>query len=407
MGFWPKSFLIKPDHEFFIEESFPLDWMYPYLTPYGIIMKINRKPVAKFTPEIIVRDHEFWGQYMNRLIGNWITYETSMDDICDFALEVYLRGNFKGYRGDMKFLRDDDAQKSFSKLRSAITGLYWWRANSTTSAEEQQLLLREAEFSAKQAYALCPFSPEALYKLVNMLVLQNRFDDSINLIMTSMMFDSENDGLKDLLAQVKTLRDRSLAEEAKTKIQPLEQAYLADTNNYSNAISLAAQYLEAKRVVEAQSILLSILPQLQKLNNEKPDNPEIALNLFAVYTLTSQPEPAKEVIKNLLASGKASLATVIASAQALLQQGFWEETEATLAMAVAMAPGNAEILYDLAAMQSILNKSDLALSNLNQAIEFNKAQRGTNQNIQDLLNVVLPQDRRFDPIRKSPLFPKN
>jgi len=76
-------------------------------------------------------------------------------------------------------------------------------------------------------------------------------------------------------------------------------------------------------------------------------------------------------------------------------------------MAVAMAPGNAEILYDLAAMQSILNKSDLALSNLNQAIEFNKAQRGTNQNIQDLLNVVLPQDRRFDPIRKSPLFPKN
>jgi thioredoxin-like negative regulator of GroEL len=407
-GFLAKIIFDKnPDHEFFIEESFPLDWMYPYLTPYGIIMKINREPVAKFTPEIIVRDQEFWGQYMNRLIGNWITYETSLDDICDFALEVYLRGNFKGYRGDMKFLRDDDAQKSFSKLRSAITGLYWWRANSTTSAEEQQLLLREAEFSAKQAYALCPFSPEALYKLVNMLVLQNRFDDSINLIMTSMMFDSENDGLKDLLAQVKTLRDRSLAEEAKTKIQPLEQAYLADTNNYSNAISLAAQYLEAKRVVEAQSILLSILPQLQKLNNEKPDNPEIALNLFAVYTLTSQPEPAKEVIKNLLASGKASLATVIASAQALLQQGFWEETEATLAMAVAMAPGNAEILYDLAAMQSILNKSDLALSNLNQAIEFNKAQRGTNQNIQDLLNVVLPQDRRFDPIRKSPLFPKN
>ena len=407
-GFLAKIIFDKnPDHEFFIEESFPLDWMYPYLTPYGIIMKINREPVAKFTPELIARDHEFWGQYMNRLIGNWITYETSMDDICDFALEVYLRGNFKGYRGDMKFLRDDDAQKSFSKLRSAITGLYWWRANSTTSAEEQHLLLREAEFSAKQAYALCPFSPEALYKLVNMLVLQNRFEDSINLIMTSMMFDSENDGLKDLLAQVKALKERSLAEGAKTKIQQLEQAYLADTNNYSNAISLATQYLEAKRGVDAQSILLSILPQLKKLNNEKPDNPEIALNLFAVYTLTSQPEPAKEVIKNLLASGKASLATVIASAQAMLQQGLWEETEATLAMAVAMAPGNAEILYDLAAMQSILNKSDLALSNLNQAIEFNKAQRGTNQNIQDLQNVVLPLDRRFDPIRKSPSFPKN
>lgn len=407
-GFLAKIIFDKnPDHEFFIEESFPLDWMYPYLTPYGIIMKINRQPVAKFTPELIARDHEFWGKYMERLIGNWITYETSMEDICDFAYEVYLKGNFRGYKGDMKFLRDDDAQKSFSKLRSAITGLYWWRANSTTSAEEQQLLLREAEFSAKQAYALCPFSPEALYKLVNMLVLQGRFDESINLIMTSMMFDSENDGLKDLLAQVESIKAKSLAEGAKTKVQQLEQAYLADTNNYSNAISLAAQYLEAKRSSDAQGILLSLLPQLKKLNDEKPDNPEIALNLFVVYSLTSQPEPAKEVIKNLLASGNVSLTTVIASAQAMLQQGLWEETEAILTMAVAMAPGNAEILYDLAAIQSILNKSDLALSNLNQAIEFNKAQRGTNQNIQDLLSIVLPQDRRFDPIRKSPLFPKN
>lgn len=407
-GFLAKIIFDKnPDHDFYIEESFPLDWMYPHLTPYGIIMKINRQPVAKFTPELIARDHEFWGKYMNRLIGNWITYETSMDDICDFAYEVYLRGNFKGYKGDMKFLRDDDAQKSFSKLRSAITGLYWWRANSTTSVEEQQMLLREAEFAAKQAYALCPFSPEALYKLINMLVLQNRFDDSINLIMTSMMFDSENDGLKDLLAQVHRIKERSLAEGVKTMIEQLEPAYLADTNNYSNAISLAAQYLEAKRGVEAQSILLSILPQLQKLNTEKPEAPEIALNLFTVYTLLSQPEPAKEVIKNLLASKDVSLTTVIASAQVMLRQGLWEETEAILAMAVAMAPGNAEILYDLAAIQSILGKSDEALSNLNQAIEFNKAQRGTNQNIQDLLNVVLPQDRRFDPIRKSPLFPKN
>lgn len=396
----------NPDHEFFIEESFALDWMYPYLTPYGIIMKINREPVAKFTPDIIARDHEFWGKYMERLIGNWITYETSTDDICNFAYEVYLRGNFRGYIGDMKFLRDDNAQKAFSKLRSAITGLYWWRASSTTSAEEQQMLLREAEFSAKQAYALCPFSPEALYKLVNMLVIQGRFDESINLIMTSMLFDPENDGLKDLLAQVEVLKAKSLAEGTEIKTQQLEQAYLVDTNNYSNAINLAAHYLETKRSSDAQGILLSLLPQLKKLNDEKPDDPEIALNLFVVYSLISQPEPAKEVIKNLLASGNVSLSTVIASAQVVLRQELWEETEPILKMAVAMAPGNAEILYDLAAIQSILNKSDLALSNLNQAIEFNKAQRETNQNIQDLLSIVLPLDRRFDPIRKNPLFPK-
>ncbi|MGP8199990.1 MAG: protein O-mannosyl-transferase family, partial [Limisphaerales bacterium] len=34
----------NPGHEFYEEESFPLDWMYPHLTPFGVIMKINRQP---------------------------------------------------------------------------------------------------------------------------------------------------------------------------------------------------------------------------------------------------------------------------------------------------------------------------------------------------------------------------
>ncbi len=33
----------NPTNEFFVEESFPLDWMYPHLTPFGIIMKLNRE----------------------------------------------------------------------------------------------------------------------------------------------------------------------------------------------------------------------------------------------------------------------------------------------------------------------------------------------------------------------------
>ncbi len=37
----------NPDNEFFVEESFPLDWMFPYLTPFGVILKINRQPLAE------------------------------------------------------------------------------------------------------------------------------------------------------------------------------------------------------------------------------------------------------------------------------------------------------------------------------------------------------------------------
>ena len=55
----------NPDHEFYVEESFPLDWMYPHLTPFGIIMKINRQPVPEITQEMVARDHQFW----KRLFG--------------------------------------------------------------------------------------------------------------------------------------------------------------------------------------------------------------------------------------------------------------------------------------------------------------------------------------------------
>ena len=64
----------NPDHEFYIEESFPLDWMFPHLSPYGIIMKINREPLKTLPEEVFEKDHEFWSQYSERLIGNWITY---------------------------------------------------------------------------------------------------------------------------------------------------------------------------------------------------------------------------------------------------------------------------------------------------------------------------------------------
>src|ERR1017187_8229745 len=36
----------NPDREFYIEESFPLEWMYPYLEPHGLIFKLNRQPLA-------------------------------------------------------------------------------------------------------------------------------------------------------------------------------------------------------------------------------------------------------------------------------------------------------------------------------------------------------------------------
>src|SRR6185503_16841492 len=147
----------NPGHEFYVEESFPLDWMYPHLTPYGIIMKINRNPVGELTEDMLRRDHEFWSQFSQRLIGNWITYDTSISNICEFVDRVHLRRDYKRFQGDSKFIRDNDGQKAFSKLRSSISGVYAWRigeisriiaskppAEQQRLAAEQQRVLKEA-----------------------------------------------------------------------------------------------------------------------------------------------------------------------------------------------------------------------------------------------------------------------
>jgi hypothetical protein len=81
----------NPTNEFFVEESFPLDWMFPHLTPFGIIMKINREPLSELTEDVVNRDHAFWTNYSERLIGNWITYDTPIKEIADFVEKVYLR----------------------------------------------------------------------------------------------------------------------------------------------------------------------------------------------------------------------------------------------------------------------------------------------------------------------------
>ncbi|MBI3878907.1 MAG: DUF2723 domain-containing protein, partial [Verrucomicrobia bacterium] len=85
----------NPAHEFYVEESFPLDWMFPYLTPFGVIMKINRQPLAELTDDICQRDHEFWSQFSSRLTGNWLTYDTPVKDVCEFAERVYLNRDLR------------------------------------------------------------------------------------------------------------------------------------------------------------------------------------------------------------------------------------------------------------------------------------------------------------------------
>src|SRR5947209_7062693 len=50
----------NPDHEFYFEESAPLDWMYPYLEPHGLIFRLNHQPLPGLSEKIVETDHVYW-----------------------------------------------------------------------------------------------------------------------------------------------------------------------------------------------------------------------------------------------------------------------------------------------------------------------------------------------------------
>ena len=168
----------NPAREFFIEESFPLDWMYPYLEPHGLIFKINHQPLTELSEEIIQRDHDYWVKAIQPMIGGWLNDNTSVQGIVDFAKKVFLQHDFKGFTGDPQFVQNDYSCRIFSKERGSVAGLYVWRMNHAASSAEKERMAHEADFAFRQAWALCPYNPQTADSYASFLHSQNRDSDA-------------------------------------------------------------------------------------------------------------------------------------------------------------------------------------------------------------------------------------
>lgn len=128
-------------HDFYVEESFAIPWMYPYLSPHGLILKLNARP-TEYDAKIAAKDRDFWDWYTRRLLD------------------------------DPMYRRDFAAQKSFSKLRTALAGLYHWqgRAEESAQAYREALLLYPPALEPTQKY------------LWNFLLYEGKFDKAEELI---------------------------------------------------------------------------------------------------------------------------------------------------------------------------------------------------------------------------------
>ena len=145
---WEKN---KDSHDFFVEESYPLEWSYDHALPHGLVYQISKEPLKEIPADVVKKDTEFWNAYVKSLFLN------------------------------PEFLRDYDAQRSFSKLRTTTGHIYQhWK------------MLKEAEAAYRQSLALWPGNPESLSSLNAMLWERGDYEGVIKMMEPANAADPNN-----------------------------------------------------------------------------------------------------------------------------------------------------------------------------------------------------------------------
>lgn len=166
------------NRDFYVQESFPLDWMYPYLEPHGQIFKLNRQPLAVLSAQAVQDDHDYWTKTISPMIGSWLNDETSVAAVIAFDEKVFHQHDFTGFTGDRQFIENGYTYRSFSKDRLSIADLYTWRMNHAASSDETDLMAQAADFAFRQALALCPYNPEVVTRYEEFLKSRDRQADA-------------------------------------------------------------------------------------------------------------------------------------------------------------------------------------------------------------------------------------
>ncbi len=153
----------NPDRDFFLEQSYPLDWTYPYLSPHGLILKINRKPLALISPDEVKADDAYWSQRLAALKHKSPT-----------GSDIYAR-------------------QAYAKLRSATGDLYRWRADNAAELEEYRRMIAAAEHAFEQALAIYPVCPEAVCGACSTLWDDEKYDAAAKVAKEAAAADPSNE----------------------------------------------------------------------------------------------------------------------------------------------------------------------------------------------------------------------
>ena len=194
-------------HSFYVEESYAIPWMYPYLSPHGLIMKLNAERTP-YDAKTAAKDRDFWDWYTRRLLN------------------------------DPMYRRDFAGQKSFSKLRAAIAGLYARQGRRADAAQ-----------AYREAVLLYPASPEAVFRYAQeTLVPARRYDTALELMDYTDRLDPNNQRTERLRSYVE------MTKRVNAEIESLEPKRRAKTLTRSETLLLASDYFQLSRIMEAAQL---------------------------------------------------------------------------------------------------------------------------------------------------------
>lgn len=355
----------EPNREFYIEESFPLAWMYLYLEPHGLILKLNHEQLPQIPNSVVQQDHDYWTNMISPMIGGWLNDDTSIRDIAAFVDKVFLQHDFNDFQGDPVFVTNVYAHAMFAEDRVSIAALYAWRAKHSNYPAEKKRMEREADFAFRQAWAMCPDSSEVVFLYVQFLMDTLRTDDAILIAKTCRPMDTRDNDVSSLLKNLEQYKRQSDEwAQYSNQIAAMEKEAREHPSNYTNIYWLTGRYL-----------------QMQRTNS------------------------AAELWKQTVSNPNAPAWFLWCASQFFAQTDDYPNLEMTLKKYVTASPNAPEIWYDLACVDVHLGKNDEAIKNLQTAIDLSDQRLKTNRTARDIRKAASNRSD-FDPIRKLPAFQK-
>ena len=317
----------KDKHAFYVEESYVIPWMYPYLEPYGIIMKINNNPLP--TP---AQNPALWKKIVDRDTAYW-------DKLCtDFDARP-------------EFHRDGDAQKTFSKLRSAIGGIY-----------AAQKLYEPAIYAFQQSVRLCPESPEGNFRLAQLYTEIGEFDKATATLEAYQRRDPLNKRIGEAVLRLHDLKRQG------TQLQQLEQAVAADPSNMPQALQLAQVYDQLGKPDKAA-------PLQERAVAAQPRNPQLVTQLAKTYGQLHRPDMISTLCDSFLAQTNLPAGDMMAIAQTYVNAAQIDKCISTLQLIMQHYPQDSGAYYGLARVRAVQGMVKESIDALETAIRLNPGYR--------------------------------